>query len=199
MQTAVRRRFTLVDAMVLVAATGIALVPIRYLLQHGQILLVDPDGIPESRLRNCLEILIIISPLVVPWSAALCVLRMTKPRPISRQIFRQPGTAACTAISLITIFAMVRVVGSLAFWQFLEPDAMWDLVSYVGTTDKLAVFIVRSHIKFGEAVAVVWIVLWLSRAWRSETSWIDRSGRILGIYCMLTSVLFGWSFGMIWN
>jgi hypothetical protein len=200
MRALVPRKFTLVDAMVLIAATGIALVPIRYLLRHGQVLLADDDGIPVSRLRNCLELLVIISPLVVPWSAALCALRMTKPRPITGRIFRQPGTAACTAISLIAVFTMVRVVGSLAFWQFLEPpDAMWDLVSYVGTTDKLAAFIVRSYIKFGEAVAVVWIVLWLSGAWRSEPSWIDWSGRVLGIYCILTSILFGWSFGMIWN
>ena len=34
----------------------------------------------------------------------------------------------------------------------------------------------------GLAVVLVWITLWLSGGWRSEPSWIDRSGRFLGLF-----------------
>jgi hypothetical protein len=34
----------------------------------------------------------------------------------------------------------------------------------------------------GIAVIVAWSVLWANRRWRPEPSWIDRTGRLLGVY-----------------
>ena len=50
----------------------------------------------------------------------------------------------------------------------------------------------------GGAVASVWIVMWLGGTWRAERSWIDRAGRALGVYWIMTSVLFGWAF-FLWG
>jgi hypothetical protein len=43
----------------------------------------------------------------------------------------------------------------------------------------------------GITVSAVWIVLWLIGAWRPEPSWIDRAGRVVGIYWVANSLLFG--------
>jgi hypothetical protein len=43
----------------------------------------------------------------------------------------------------------------------------------------------------GVAVSAVWIVLWLTGAWHAESSWIDRAGRILGIYWVANSLVIG--------
>jgi hypothetical protein len=41
----------------------------------------------------------------------------------------------------------------------------------------------------GWAVCAAWTVLWLAGVWRAERSWIDRTGRVLGVYWVLNSVL----------
>jgi hypothetical protein len=46
----------------------------------------------------------------------------------------------------------------------------------------------------GSAVAVVWIVSWLSGIWRPEPSWIDRAGRILGAFWIFNRVIIAWTF-----
>ena len=45
---------------------------------------------------------------------------------------------------------------------------------------------------FGPMIACVWINLWLGRRWRPERSWVDRAGRVLGIFWML------WSLPHLW-
>jgi hypothetical protein len=50
----------------------------------------------------------------------------------------------------------------------------------------------------GGAVASLWTVMWLSGTWYAERSWIDRVGRVLGVYWITTSVLFGWAF-FLWG
>ena len=41
----------------------------------------------------------------------------------------------------------------------------------------------------GWAVSAAWVVLRLAGAWRAEPGWIDRTGRALGIYWILNSVI----------
>src|SRR5262249_45497282 len=100
MRSPVPRRFTLIDAMVLIAATAIAFVPIRYILGDFRF--------PETRTLSDLvergaELSVILEPLALMLSLALWFLRLRRPRPRLRRIFRQPGTAAGTAIIVCTL------------------------------------------------------------------------------------------------
>jgi len=43
----------------------------------------------------------------------------------------------------------------------------------------------------GIAVFVAWGVLFATGRWRSEASWLDRSGRFLGVYWILLAIVIG--------
>jgi hypothetical protein len=64
-------------------------------------------------------------------------------------------------------------IGRLAFGSvFSYEDAWFILLSFTGW-----------------AVGAAWTVLWLAGVWRAERSWIDRTGRVLGIYWILNSAI----------
>jgi hypothetical protein len=191
MPSHVPRKFTVLDAMVLIAATGIALAPIRYLSLHGRGLpLAAPyDWTIRSLYLFGSNLSALLLPFVLTGSMALGMLRLRKPRPPLRRIFRQPGMATCTAVLVSTLFFLAACLGLLLVggdpvpigYIFEHAEIYLKPVWYAATG------------RFGEVIAAVWIVLWLSRAWCSEPSWIDRAGRILGIYCVVNGVLFGWA------
>ena len=41
----------------------------------------------------------------------------------------------------------------------------------------------------GTTVLAIWVVLWISGSWYAEQSWIDRTGRAVGIYWVASGVL----------
>ena len=59
---------------------------------------------------------------------------------------------------------------------------------FSGVYGELETFVVLLSFA-GFAVACVWIVLWLSGVWRAEPSWIDRTGRVLGIYWVSNCII----------
>jgi len=186
MRTSIPRKFTLVDAMVLIAAIALAFVPIR-------LVLVKYRGFPANLAladdARGLGLFVneMLFHLAFTLSLALWLLRLRKPRPVLRRIFRQPGMAACTAALVSMIFILIRfMVSSVLSFEFCSVMLLaWDdpsslLDRWTGPMSWI-----------GIAVAVAWMSLWLSGAWRSEPSWIDRAGRGLGIYWVANSVLFG--------
>ena len=87
------RKFTVLDAMVLIAATGIAFVPIRLFLWENW-RFPDELSVPEFWQLG-LEVNVSLIPLALSLSIALLLLSMKKPRPNRRRLHRTPGTAAC--------------------------------------------------------------------------------------------------------
>ncbi len=117
MKTVVRRKFTLIDAMVLIAATGIALVPTRNLY-----IWISPGSLLEIRNSDDLwnfgrGVHLILIPLVLTWATALWVLRLRQPRPRLRRVFRQPGMASCTAILCYVLFTLTNSI-AVIYRQF---------------------------------------------------------------------------------
>jgi hypothetical protein len=182
------RKFTLVDAMVLIAATGVALVPIRLFLWENLHALERWSG--SEIMRMGLEANLVLVPPALALTLALWLLRLKRPRPTCRRMFRQPGLAAGTAtllyalVVLISFLLYIYVNSDFAHFAFRSPDEM-NLWTRIGMVPMFM---------SGGAVAAVWIVMRLSGAWRAEPSWIDRAGRGLGIYWVTISVLFGWIF-----
>jgi hypothetical protein len=184
------RRFTLTDAMVIVAAIAVSLIPIRVgVSSSGRPWVLPP--IHFSNLREVRDSFVrldlITSPCLFCLSVALILLRLRQPRPSIQRIFRQPGMVACTAVLVRTgIFFLLVSTGFLGAWVWgVDP-----LRSYVGRRDLLLVnFWVTRLQESGDLVAMGWITLSLSGVWRSEPSWIDRAGRAIGIYWIVGHLL----------
>ena len=120
------------------------------------------------------------SPLAVALSLAMWILRLRQPRPSVRRLLRQPGMVATSATVIgISIF-LVKAL--LTQYYHLQTSSTPMLPSY-------SLWFVRLPWN-GEIVAVVWLLLWASGAWRNEPSWIDRAGRVLGIYWIISGVFF---------
>jgi hypothetical protein len=186
------RRFTLLDAIVLIAATGVAFVPIRLFLWENWHF-PEERSVPEIW-RAGLEINVSLVPLALSLSAAILLLGMKKPRPNIRRAFRRPGIAACAIALVYTLLSAVGYAVFLRFSYALDRGVFDDANS--------AMLWIRIGMQpiflVGGAIASIWIIMWLNGTWRAERSWIDRVGRALGLYWIILSVFFGWAF-FLWG
>lgn len=103
----------------------------------------------------------------------LLAMRLRRPRPNLRSLSRQPGAVACAAAAAATAAGGIIVLTMLLRgddWRFLQdhPEAShpWQIV--------------QSPVSI--AVPSAWFMLAWSGRWRSEPTWIDRMGRVLGAY-----------------
>jgi hypothetical protein len=181
------RPFTLLDAMVLIAAMAIALLPFRFFLS-----VFEGLSATLSVAHRIVEVVFVtdalICPLALSLSLALWVLRLRQPRPGLPRVFRQPGMAASTAILVYLSLFMTATLISL----FLNYFASGIFGSHMFLTFNYLIFILIMPMSLmGVSVSAVWIVLWLIGAWGPEPSWIDRAGRVVGIYWVVNSLLFG--------
>lgn len=176
--------------MVLIAATAIALVPIRYVTGFsfpGEA--VHTAWTFESVWSIILGSQWILTPLLVTWSLALWILRLRRPRPRLRRLFRQPGMAATTVVLLSVVLLLFRFLALCAV-AFLEDPNLFARAGEGLTLDVLFVFSKQYTSELCDALLAVWLVLWLAGAWRSERSWIDRAGRTLGVLGVVYGLLF---------
>ncbi len=169
------RKFTLLDLMVLVAATAVGTALWRA---------YDPESLPLSTnvvvdLSVDLYYRVSRAALILePWTVALLVLRLRRPRPRFHLIMGQAGTAASVAAILIPIVVNLPHLVSVALGPIGPMRAVpWRDVIY---------FLPRSC---GSGVASAWLILALSGHWRTEPSWIDRLGRALGVGWIMVMVV----------
>jgi hypothetical protein len=192
MGPAISRKLTLLDVMVLIAATGIAFVPIRLFLWENWHF---PEELSAPEIwRMGLEVSVSLIPLAFSLNMALWLLGMIKLRPNRRRFYRKPGMAACT---VALVYAVLSSSGYAVFLHFSHAS---DRAIFDDTNSRMLWIRIGMQPMFlvGGAVASVWIVMWLGGTWRAEPSWIDRAGRALGIYWITTSVVFGWAF-FLWG
>ena len=131
------------------------------------------------------------SPFLWCWTFALIPIRLRQPRPAWRRLMRQPGAVACFSATL-------AVLASLATWGLLAIPSLFgsrlvadSLAGQIYPLDfRVYMFALAS---VGFAVASAWGVLAVSRRWRAEPSWIDRTGRVLGVVWVVTLPLNQWA------
>jgi hypothetical protein len=114
------------------------------------------------------------SPLPTAWTLAALVLRLRSPRSPLRRVMRQPGAvASCAATMLI-------LIGAVHYLLDLHNPSL-HAVPFEYTSFSL-----------GCGVGSAWLILALSMRWRAERSWLDRLGRVLGVYwiAMVPLILF---------
>jgi len=178
-----RRRFTILDAMVMAAATAVGLAYFRALLPGGwwrASWVVSPAlralGIAEDLYWS----------LATPWMIAITALRLRRPRPSPRRLVRQPGVMACCA----ALMAMIPALTHVALYATFRPSYSWSINMVLSCTYELAV----------SAVAGAWLTLAISGRWRPEPDWVDRSGRLLGLGMICDLILFrAYSWVELWR
>lgn len=181
------RRFTLFDAMVLVAASAVAFVIVRPLF-------VGPLQ-PYSGWTRYVAFAI---GGLVTWTPTALALRLRRPRPALRRLSRQPGFAAGVAatavlmLGLLTVglLALVRVArqgmaarmgrggGPLPGVMGRTPDPSW----WLGVVLHFGVLV-------GPAVIGAWLLLAVSGRRRPTRDWLDLLGRALGTLWIVVFVV----------
>jgi hypothetical protein len=186
MRAAVPRKFTLIDAMILIAATAFALVPMRFL--HLEDWRWDGESSVAQIVKLGMRADAILCPLALTLGPAVWLLRLRRPRPGITRLFRQPGMAACTATIVNETFFVAMTIISLFISYFAQFVPQRHMFYQVNIMIWLWVFPICL---MGITVSAVWIVLWMTGAWRAERSWIDRAGTLLGIYWVASSIIVG--------
>jgi hypothetical protein len=169
------RRFTIADGMILVAAmaAGLALAragPMEWMAWTGS----GWFGKARRLLHGSATL------FAAMMSLGLIIVRLRRPRPRLVRVMRQPGmVASCAA-------AVALAVTALGWTSY-------DVIHTGGWSarDSIARYCRIHGAKFGPAVGAAWLGLWFAGRWRPERGWIDRAGRALGVF-WLVSLLFAW-------
>jgi hypothetical protein len=173
------RHLTMADLAILVVGVAISL----WLFRFSQEDLAATFGSGwEKALAS--RVSLGFAQLCLPFSASLVAARMIPLRPRWRVVFRQPGTVASLAI----LAHMLFVVLSFSWNVYLRP--IIGLAYYVPHFNTY----LTANWECGAWVGVAWATLTLSGTWRPEPSWIDRTGRLLGVF----AILFWIGMGLIW-
>jgi hypothetical protein len=171
------RRFTVGDAMILVAANAMALGLQRIPLDQTRPFEILPDYFetPEGGWEVRVVMLRIaeftiwpVIPVLAAWTVALLALRLRGPRPSRRRLGRLPGAmAAILGTIAVGCATALGVVMALTF----DPDLERGFVRTVDLGSILA----------GAMILGGWIAIAVGGRWRPEPTWLDRTGRVLGV------------------
>jgi hypothetical protein len=179
------RRLTLLDVMVFVAMAASGIASLRGFTPDG--FLTNRALLHPIRYRLVAPLL----PCGLVWTLAVLLLRLGPARPPRRYLGRQPGTVACvaavsvavagaTALLLVMIASFYTGGADIALTGWFLPHFLEGMSPYMG---------------FG--VLVAWTMLAVNKSWRPEPSWIDRMGRIMGLFWVATIPFFAWPSGRL--
>ncbi len=187
------RRFSLLDGMILIAAAGVGLAPLRWLdgLFSGDMigLLTNQPGWSLDLLDQVFELFLIVClPITASLSLAVLALRLRRPRPRWRLLARQPGLVACLAaiggLATGLVYTVFNVL-SVARMMIVSPTSL----PYASQPmNWITTFAWAGPLPAGFAVAVAWATQALVGRWRAEPSWVDRLGRLVGCGWMALGV-----------
>ncbi len=158
------RPFTLIDAMILVAATAVGFGILRDWIAPGGVWVPIPLTI---RLLD--STYIVLGAMNLYWTIAVVGIRLRRPRPSLRRLGRQPGFVAGVAVLLMTL-----IYNLLRLYMVLGPRrVLWE---------RLYAFVLNlsSAQSVAPAGAVAWMVLMVNGRWGPDSGWIDRLGRCVG-------------------
>lgn len=175
-----RKRFRLLDAMILVAATAtgcavlLAVSRTEKCSPYDWCLELVRPGPGSDDIERVVVLSQLTMPLVATVTLALIPIRSSGARPPFRRLARQPGfIASCASGMTIAFIGLPLVVGALfagVRWVDLSRmlaarEELWSMTMYGGL-----------------AILISWITLLVRRRWRAERSWIDRFARAMGLY-----------------
>lgn len=173
-------RFTIADAMGLIAAAAIGLALAR--THFEQVAIVD-------RMAAWLEYrgwVYRIALLILPFSAAVGWSRSRRPWRPARRLAREPGTVALMATAVTLLAVMVQEILSYTLPGppgTLHVKSAWrPLIDPSGWLSAMV----------GPAILAAWATQGLGGHWRIRPGWIDRSGLALGMVWVALFLLRSW-------
>ncbi len=177
MPPSTRRRITLLDLLILIAATALGLALLRICMSglRAQTLSRRPGSLAISYITAAETY---ASALMAPWSVALLVLSLREPRPPVHRLARRQGFIACAAPTTGLVLCLTLHLTQSAMVKLtLDAGSIWRI------TDTFAIY---ASLMVGGA----WLAFSLGARWRNETNWVGWAGRILGIG-WISLLLFG--------
>jgi hypothetical protein len=173
-----RRRFTIIDGLVLIAglATGLGLVRgMNPDLTPGEVwdALARPDEGWSLRYALLLTLdlgVILYIPFAAGWTPACLLLQLLRPRPRWRRLRRQPGFVSCLIATVVVAVTVAVALAGLAM-------SAWGVQAFDGDHPEprlLCGFLAGSGALWG------WVTMGLCGACRPSPTWTDRLGRLTG-------------------
>jgi hypothetical protein len=210
------RRVSILDLMILVAAAASCF----WLKYHSPSYLWPggPNVGSESPVFLVWGWSLDVFPFLIPLAPTLVVLHLRRPRPSLRRLTLRPGFAACLAATIGLAPGIIQQSVREVLAEMTKAGAVVKLPSPpfvtwpapvpgtpepMGTTTNGLSRMFLVPIEHGHApavataIAVTWAILAIGRRWRSEPTWLDRAGRLIGLawivvaLTLLTSVVLG--------
>lgn len=201
------RRFTLVDALVLLAATAVALAGVRGMamasLREANCLtlaggIVEVPRAPQEGWTPT-EILHYAPHLVcgfgpvfaTSWTLGWLALRLRSPRPSRRRLWAQPGAFAALA-ALLAVFWQAGIESTWLIWFPLAAHGSIGEPAAQVAYQMLSTALDRSPDMAACGIVAGWAALALGGRFRAAPSWLDRLGRVLGMLWIALSLDARW-------
>jgi hypothetical protein len=186
------RHFQLSDALILTAATAVGIVDTRDLwdvLPNPVLWKLDQGWSVSATFDRLTIIAAVLLPLLAAWTVGVLLARLVPPRPSRRRVALQPGASACGAALLVLIVDTVSQAASLARFEWADGQLglTWKTVGFLSWIHTRVLLTVAYPTSL--AVLGAWGVLVLSGRARPEPSWVDRTGRALGVCWIVVAIV----------
>jgi hypothetical protein len=165
-----KRRLTLLDLLMLVAAMGfgLGLVHLFDTIYYG----TSARFMKGEYSWACFGL------LVVAFSIGWLILRFRQPRPTLRRLACQPGFIAAVRVLFWTFSSTIRSLQECLILMPLRPEVRWEgfrseLLEYLHELGH------RDYV--GPSIALVWLILALQRTRLRNADWLEWQGRVLGL------------------
>jgi hypothetical protein len=183
---ATTRPFTLLDAVVLLAATALGIAGARQTWNEMVGLrpaIPDAGWFTVDGLDQGAKLAMFLLPCLVAWTLATSVLILLRPRPPLRKVLRQPGAAACAiaAFCMALKLAGWLITDGLAAY-FPAPVPEGERTLHVPLWDRVQQEILEDLVDpIGYAIAGTWFLMLITRRLRCGSGYLDRLACMLGI------------------
>jgi hypothetical protein len=189
MDSTISRKFRLSDALVLIAATAIGLLQIRYAKDLFGIR--DMFGIyhddPAPWYTDWKEailwrgVMATLVPCALMWSLSILSVLLLR-GPLERRFFSQPGMLSFVTTALVfTVVTSNTILAS----EWRDPNRSISRMIYFNINFPISEM-------NGLAIGAVWLARGISGRWRRSSDGYELSGRILGIFWIAVSVMRFW-------
>ncbi len=208
------RRFTLGDGLLAVAALAAGFAMVRNWTQPHWC--ADPAhmySFPRAAASTARQVYQAVAvggtwtiPFAMAFTPVILVARFRRPRPQFARITQEPGIIASAAAMVIMVIRPLQEVPAFLL-QYLTitsspiqlpspPFIRWNGPPPPSLGQAIQNAVLEAFPFFtaplvGIAVLVAWLVLLANGRFRPEPDWVDRSGRVLGIYWMALAVFTG--------
>ena len=173
------RKFRIADALVLVAATAMAMVAIRY---AAGISLFDPEvaGEQESFEVALLQASLFGNPVLVALAVVVVMMSLAGSGTTFRRLCRRPGfLSAVLVLSGLAWTALGFAINVVVTYRRAVPDQTPSPAEFVHL--HYVNMMASVHHYAGWLILGAWAALAMGGYWRPSRDWTDRLGRLIGL------------------